>query len=106
MPPFVTHALVPFSTHSSVASAYTALVRMAPTALPASGSDEQNAPSLTSPGPPNICGSLSPIGSGGRSEPTATAARQLPVSSSPILASPQNSSSNALGVPSPHGSSH
>src|SRR5271169_2090457 len=34
---------------------------MAPTSLPASGSDEQNAPSLTSPGLPNICGSHSPI---------------------------------------------
>src|ERR1022692_4253017 len=106
MPPFVTHALVPFSTHSSVASAYTALVRMAPTSLPASGSDEQNAPSLMSPGPPNICGSHSPICSCVPFELTATAARQLPVSASPIPASPQNSSSNATGVPSPVGSSH
>ena len=43
MPPLVAQVFVPFSTHSSVASSYTALVRMAPTSLPASGSEEQNA---------------------------------------------------------------
>src|SRR6185437_16121995 len=106
MPPFVAHALVPFSTHSSVASRYTALVLIAPTSLPASGSDEQNAPSLTSPGPPNICGSHSPICSGVPLLLTATAARQLPVSDSPMPASPQKISSNATGVPSPVGSNH
>src|SRR5215472_12763825 len=89
MPPLVAHALVPFSTHSSVASWYTALVLIAPTSLPASGSDEQNAPSLTSPGPPNICGRNSPTCSGVPLLLTATAARQLPVNDSPMPASPQ-----------------
>ena len=56
MPPLVAQVLVPLRTHSSVASSYVARVRIAPTSLPASGSEEQNAPSLRSPGVPNICG--------------------------------------------------
>ena len=97
IPPLVAHVFVPFSTHSSVASSYTARVRMAATSLPASGSDEQNAPSLTSPGVPNICGSHSPICSfvpllAPRRRPGPT-----PTSDRPIPASPQNSSSNATG---------
>ena len=55
-PPLVAQVLVPLRTHSSVASSYVARVRIAPTSLPASGSEEQNAPSLRSPGEPNICG--------------------------------------------------
>ena len=47
MPPLVIHALVPFSTHSSLASSYTARVRRLLTSLPASGSLTQNAPSCT-----------------------------------------------------------
>src|SRR5262249_6473025 len=106
MPPFVAHALVPFSTHSSVAGEYTALVLIAATSLPASGSDEQNAPSLMSPGLPNICGSHSPICSGVPLPLTATAARQLPVSARPSPASPQKISSNATGVAIPLDSNH
>src|SRR5215472_655861 len=93
-------------THSSVASSYLARVRMAPTSLPASGSDEQNAPSFTSPGLPNICGSHSPICSFVPLLATAIAARPEPTRDRPIPASPQNNSSNATTVPSPLGSNH
>jgi hypothetical protein len=48
MPPLVIHALVPLSTHSSLASSYTARVRSELTSEPASGSDTQKAPSFTS----------------------------------------------------------
>ncbi len=49
MPPLVIHALVPLSTHSSVASRYRALVRMAATSEPASGSEEQKAATAGEP---------------------------------------------------------
>ena len=52
MPPLVIHALVPLSTHSSVASSYTARVRRLDTSDPASGSLTQNAPSCTLSGVP------------------------------------------------------
>ncbi len=44
MPPLLIHAFVPFSTHSSLASSYTARVRNDETSEPASGSLTQNAP--------------------------------------------------------------
>ena len=47
-PPFVTHAFWPEIIHSSDASSYLAVVNMFATSEPASGSDEQNAPNLTS----------------------------------------------------------
>ena len=106
MPPLVAQVFVPLMTHSSAASSYRALVRMAPTSLPASGSEEQNAPSLTSPGLPNICGSHSPICSLVPLLATAIAARPEPTSDRPIPASPQNSSSKATTVPRPLGSNH
>ena len=57
MPPLVAHVLVPLSTHSSVASSYTARVRIAPTSEPASGSEEQKARDLqVARASPNICG--------------------------------------------------
>src|SRR5690349_165667 len=77
---------------------------MAPTSLPASGSEEQNAPSLTSAPSPNICGHHSPTCSGVPFDTTATAARVDPTSDSPIPASPQNSSSTAVTKPSPDSS--
>ena len=46
MPPLVAQVLVPLMTHSSLASSYVARVRIAPTSLPASGSEEQNDASL------------------------------------------------------------
>src|ERR1035437_10405285 len=105
MPPFVTHDLVPLSIHSSVAGLYSARVRIDPMSLPASGSEAQNAPSFTSPGVPNICGSHSPTCSGVPLLATATVARVVPTNDSAIPASPQNSSSKAIGIPSPLGSS-
>ncbi len=83
-----------------------ARVRIEPTSLPAPGSEAQNAPSLTSPASPNISGSHSPICSGVPLLATATAARVLPTRDSAMPASPQNSSSKAIGMPSPLGSSH
>src|SRR6266516_5139098 len=78
---------------------------MAPMSLPASDSDAQNAPSFTSPGSPNIGGSHSALCSRVPLATTATAARVEPTSESAIPASPQNSSSNVTGMPSPDGSS-
>ena len=79
-------------------------MRIALTSLPASVSDEQNAPSLRSPGLPYICGSHSPICSAVPPLATAVAARPVPVSASPMPASPQNSSSKTTGRPRPEGS--
>src|SRR6266705_3206581 len=79
---------------------------MAATSLPASGSEEQNAASLTSPGPPNICGSHSPICSLVPLDDSATAASELPTRDRAMPASPQNSSSKAIGMPRPVGPSH
>ena len=106
IPPLVAQVLTPLMTHSSDFSSYAARVRIAPTSLPASGSEEQNAPSFTSPGFPNICGSHSPICSGVPLETTDTAASELPTMDRPIPASPQNSSSNATGTPRPEPSKY
>ena len=100
-PPLVAQVLVPLSTHSSVASSYVARVRMAPTSEPASGSEEQNAAILRSPGLPNICGAHSPTCSSVPFARSPAAARAVPTIESPIPASPQNSSSIVIGMPSP-----
>ena len=73
---------------------------------PASGSEAQNAPSLTSSTVPNICGSHSPTCSGVPLADSAAAARPVPTMDRPIPASPQKISSNATGMPSPLGSNH
>ena len=65
MPPLVAQAFWPLITHSSLASSYLAVVRIAETSEPASGSEAQKAPSLTSSGVPKHCGIHSPICSGG-----------------------------------------
>ncbi len=106
MPPLVAQVLVPVSTHSSVASWYTARVRSAETSEPASGSEEQKAASLTSSGVPNICGAQVPICSSVPLASTATAARVVPTMARPRPASPQNSSSIAIGMPTPDGSKY
>ena len=93
--------LVPLSTHSSDASSYVARVRIAPTSLPASGSEEQNAATLRSPGSPNICGAHSRTCSSVPFARRPAAARAVPAIDMPIPASPQNSSSIATGMPSP-----
>ena len=61
MPPLVIQVLVPFSTHSSFASSYTARVRRELTSLPASGSLTANAPSWILSGVPKHCGTHSAI---------------------------------------------
>ena len=48
IPPLVAQAFWPLRTHSSLASSYRAVVRIAETSDPASGSEEQKAPTLTS----------------------------------------------------------
>ena len=93
MPPFVAQVLVPLSTHSSFASSYVARVRIAPTSLPASGSEEQNAPSFRSPGEPYIWGIHSMTCSSVPLARTPAAASEVPTMESPIPASPQKSSS-------------
>src|ERR1700749_2213744 len=77
---------------------------MAPTSLPASGSEEQNAPSFTSAPSPNICGHHSPTCPGVPFNQTAPAPGEEPISDNPIPASPQNSSSTAVTKPSPDAS--
>jgi hypothetical protein len=104
MPPLVAHVLVPSSTHSSLASSYRARVRIAPTSLPASGSEEQKAPSLRSPGVPYIAGTHSPTCSSVPLARTPAAASDVPTMDSPMPASPQKSSSMVIGNPSPVGS--
>lgn len=84
MPPFVAQVLTPLSTQSDPSG--TARVRMAPTSEPASGSEAQKAPSLTSFSVPNICGSHSPICSGVPLEARAAAARPVPVIDRPMPA--------------------
>lgn len=104
MPPLVAQVLVPLSTHSRVASSKRARVRMAPTSDPASGSEEQNAPSFGSSAVPNISGSHWPSCSGVPLPARAAAARPVPRIDSAMPASPQNSSSNTVSMPMPVGS--
>ena len=101
MPPFVAQVLVPLSTHSPVASSYVARVRIAPTSLPASGSEEQNAAILRSPGSPNICGAHSATCSSCRWRRHPRRRAWCPRCERPMPASPQNSSSIATGMPRP-----
>ena len=77
---------------------------MAPTSEPASGSEEQKAPSLRSPGLPNICGTHSMTCSSVPLARTPAAASAVPTIASPMPASPQKSSSIAIGMPRPDSS--
>lgn len=104
MPPLVAQVLVPSSTHSSVAWSYTARVRIAPTSEPASGSEEQKAATFTSSGVPYICGIQVPICSSVPLATTPMAASPVPTIDRAMPASPQNSSSMAIGMPRPVGS--
>src|SRR3954447_3766737 len=102
MPPLVAHALVPLSTHSSFASSYTARVFNDDTSDPASGSDTQYAPSMMSSGPvPKHCGTHSITCSGVPLPAMPAAAKPDPKIDRPMPASPQNSSSSAIGSVSP-----
>ena len=100
-PPLVAQVLVPLRTHSSVAPSYVARVRIAPTSEPASGSEEQNAASLRSPGVPNIWGAHSPTCSSVPLARSPAAASADPTMDSPMPASPQKSSSMVTGMPRP-----
>lgn len=77
---------------------------MAATSDPASGSDEQNAATLTSFTSPYICGIQVPICSSVPLASTPTAARPVPMMDRPMPASPQKISSVAIGMPRPEGS--
>ena len=97
MPPLVAQAFWPLITHSSLASSYLAVVRIAETSEPASGSEAQKAPSLTSSGVPKHCGIHSPICSGVPCPKIAATASEVPMIAMPMPASPQKSSSLAIG---------
>ena len=97
MPPLVAHAFWPFSTHSSLASSYTARVRSEETSEPASGSETQNAATAGSDSVPKHCGIHSPACSPVPWPKIAAAASAVPMIAMPIPASPQNSSSLTIG---------
>ena len=101
IPPLVAQAFWPLITHSSVASSYLALVRIAETSEPASGSEEQKAPTAGSSGVPKHCGTHSPSCSGVPWPKIAATAREVPMIAIPIPASPQKSSSVVIGRVSP-----
>ena len=104
MPPLVAHAFCPLRTHSSLASSYFAVVRMAETSEPASGSEAQNAATFGSSAVPKHCGIHSPICSGVPWPKIAATARPVPMIAMPMPASPQNSSSLTIGICRPVGS--
>ena len=78
MPPLVAHAFWPLRTHSSLASSYLAVVRIAETSEPASGSDEQKAATFGSSAVPKHCGIHSPNCSGVPCPKIAATAREVP----------------------------
>ncbi len=78
MPPLVAQAFWPLSTHSSLASSYLAVVRIAETSEPASGSEAQKAATLGSSGVPKHCGIHSPICSGVPCPKIAATASEVP----------------------------
>ena len=97
MPPLVAQAFWPLSTHSSLASSYLALVRIAETSEPASGSEAQKEATLGSSALPKHCGIHSPICSGVPCPKIAATASEVPMIAMPMPASPQKSSSLAIG---------
>ncbi len=98
MPPFVAQAFWPFRTHSSLASSYLAVVRIAETSEPASGSEEQKAATLGSSCSPKQRGIHSAICSGVAWPKIAATASEVPMIDIPIPASPQKSSSLTIGI--------
>ena len=97
IPPLVAHAFWPLITHSSAASSYLALVRIAETSEPASGSEEQKEATLGSSGVPKQRWIHSAICSGVPWPKIAATASEVPMIDIPIPASPQNSSSLTIG---------
>ncbi len=104
MPPLVIQVLVPLRTHSSVASSYTARVRMALTSDPASGSDTQKAARATLSGVPKHCGTHSATCSGVPLPKIPATPRVVPKMARPMPASPQAISSMTTGTEMPVGS--
>ena len=105
IPPLVIQVFTPLSTQVSLASSYTARVRIADTSEPAPGSLTARAPRRTSVSVPNIAGAHSTTCSKVPLATTAAAARVVPTIDSPMPASPQNSSSMTIGSESPVSSS-
>ena len=97
MPPLVAQAFWPLRTHSSLASSYLAVVRIAETSEPASGSDAQKAATLGSSAVPKHCGIHSPSCSGVPCPKIAATASEVPKMLMPMPASPQKSSSLTIG---------
>ena len=104
IPPFVAHAFCPLRTHSSLASSYFAVVLRAETSEPASGSETQNEATCGSSTVPKHCGMNSPICSGVPEPKIEATASDVPMIAMPMPASPQNSSSLAIGIVRPVGS--
>ncbi len=104
IPPFVAHAFWPLRSQSPVASSNLAVVRIADTSDPASGSEEQNAATFGSSTVPKQRGIHSPICSPVPWPASAATASAVPMIDMPIPASPQNSSSLTIGSVSPVGS--
>ncbi len=77
---------------------------MLETSEPASGSEEQKAPTLGSSAVPKHCGTHSPSCSGVPEAKIPATARVVPKIDIPIPASPQKSSSLTIGKVSPEGS--
>ncbi len=78
MPPLVAHAFCPLRTHSSFASSYLAVVRIAETSEPASGSEAQKAATFGSSAVPKHCGIHSPSCSGVPCPKIAATASEVP----------------------------
>ena len=104
MPPLVIQVLVPLSTHSSLASSYSARDFSDDTSEPASGSDTPKAASLMSSGVPKHCGIHSPICSGVPLAKIPATASVEPKIARAIPASPQLISSLTRHIISPVGS--
>ena len=104
MPPLVIQVLVPLSTHSSLASSYSARVRRELTSDPASGSDTAKAASLMSSGVPKHWGAHSTTCSGVPLANMPATPRVDPKIARAMPASPQAISSLTMGSSSPVGS--
>ena len=98
------HVFVPLSTHSSLASSYTARDFSEETSDPASGSETPKAASFTSSGVPKHCGIHSPICSEVPLAKIPATARVDPKMANPMPASPQLISSFTRHMRSPVGS--
>ena len=98
MPPLVAQAFWPLSTHSSLASSYLAVVRIAETSEPASGSEAQKAATLGSSARAEaLRDPLAELLGGALPEDRGDGQRGARRSHMPMPASPQKSSSLTIG---------